>query len=231
MPRSGYVLYSNVLWYWVKKLYGLNGAKITKESFNYLFYSSQKIPQSFFQEFPRAKKLIEYLKMKTKKQDYYFSFINYSFNGEDADVLGNCLAVISGLTKQKMSQKIITNFLKQRTSKLLPMPVLFKPIMKNTKLWRGYMTEHDLNLPYQYHNGGIWPFAGCFWAMTLFKSGFKKEAWEEMDKIANANKMNNWQFNEWFHAKTGKPMGMSGQSWNAGVFLLAYYYLKGNIKL
>lgn len=230
MPRSGYVLYTNVLWYWVKKLYKLDSAEKTKESFNYIFYPWQKIPDSFFQKIPRAKKIIEHIRRGIKKQDYYLSFVNYSFSGEDADVLGNCLAVLSGLTNQQMSRKIMAGFFKQTTNKTLPMPVLLKPIMKNSKLWREYMIEHSLNLPHQYHNGGIWPFASSFWVMALARAGFKKEAWEEMEKVAKYNKINNWEFNEWFHGKAGKPMGMPGQSWNAGVFLLAYHYLKGEIK-
>ena len=30
-----------------------------------------------------------------------------------------------------------------------------------------------------------------------------------------------WRFTEWFHGRTGKPMGMAGQSWNAAAWLLA----------
>jgi glycogen debranching enzyme len=230
MPRSGYVLYTNALWYWVKKLYKFDSAEKTKESFNHIFYPWQKIPKKYYLHVPRAKKLIEYTKKQVKKQDFFLSFVNYSFNGEDADVLGNCLAVLSGLTNQQMSRKLIVSFFKQTTDKTWPIPVLFKPIMKNSKLWREYMIEHNLNLPNQYHNGGIWPFASCFWAIALAKAGFKKEAWEELEKVAKFNKIKNWEFNEWFHSKTGKPMGMPGQSWNAGVFLLAYCYLKSDIK-
>jgi glycogen debranching enzyme len=88
------------------------------------------------------------------------------------------------------------------------------------------MKSHNQNYPYQYHNGGIWPFVGGFWICALEKTGQSALAREELGKLAQANQKNNWQFNEWFHGKTGKPMGMPGQSWNAGAFLLAYYCLK-----
>ena len=57
----------------------------------------------------------------------------------------------------------------------------------------------------------------------------KKMAFEVLENLAKANKINNWEFNEWFHGITKKPMGMKGQSWNAGMFILAYHYLKGEV--
>mgnify|MGYP001589507348 FL=1 len=76
MPRSGFVLYSNTLWYWVKKIYKLEGAKETKENFNYLFYPWQKIPVRYFIKNHRAKKLIDYIK-QGKKRNCLLSFINF----------------------------------------------------------------------------------------------------------------------------------------------------------
>lgn len=93
------------------------------------------------------------------------------------------------------------------------------------------MENHNLNFPYQYHNGGCWPYIGGFWVMALKNVKENKLAESELTKLAQTNKINNWQFNEWFHGKTGKPMGMAGQSWNAANFILAYHYLRGNFKL
>jgi hypothetical protein len=231
MPRSGYTLYSNSLWYWVKKLYSLNDAKETKNSFNYLLYPWQKIPDNYYKKVYRAKRLVKSTKASREKQDYYLSFINYLFCGEDADVFGNTLAIMAGLTGQRLSRKIISGFIKLKKKKLLPIPALFKPIEENSKLWRDYMIVHKQNFPYQYHNGGVWPFSSCFWSIVLAKTGKRKEAEEELEKIAKANFKNNWQFNEWLSPKTGQPMGMNGQSWNAGAFLLAYWYLKGKVKI
>ena len=38
MPRSGYVLYSNALWYLVKQRFGLAHAAATEHHFNHLFH-------------------------------------------------------------------------------------------------------------------------------------------------------------------------------------------------
>ena len=92
------------------------------------------------------------------------------------------------------------------------------------------MDRHKQNQPYQYHNGGIWPFVAGFWILLLLKLGRKNLAKEELERYAGACKLNNWEFNEWLHGKTGKPMGMAGQSWNAAMFVLAYHALRGDMK-
>lgn len=43
------------------------------------------------------------------------------------------------------------------------------------------------------------------------------------------NQVNGWQFNEWFHGKTGEPLGMPGQSWSAAGFLLALHAMEKRI--
>ncbi|MFZ5540217.1 MAG: glycoside hydrolase 100 family protein, partial [Pseudomonadota bacterium] len=87
--------------------------------------------------------------------------------------------------------------------------------------WRAYMARHNQNRPYQYHNGGIWPFVGGFWVVALARLGLDDLARTELAKLAHVNSLNDWRFTEWFHGKTLEPMGMAGQGWNAAAFLLA----------
>ena len=84
------------------------------------------------------------------------------------------------------------------------------------------MQRHRQNLPWQYHNGGIWPFVGGFWVMLLSRLGKEREAWGELEKLALVNRVNDWEFNEWFQGQSGEPMGMARQSWNAALYILAY---------
>ena len=83
------------------------------------------------------------------------------------------------------------------------------------------MERHKQNLPYQYHNGGTWPYVAGFWILLLLKLGRKDLATKELQRYADVCKVNNWEFNEWMHGKTGIPMGMAGQSWNAAMFIVA----------
>jgi ribosomal protein L21E len=59
--------------------------------------------------------------------------------------------------------------------------------------------------------------------------GKSRRAAGQLARLAAVNQVNDWQFNEWFHGKTGQPSGMAGQSWNAATFLLAQHALSRNI--
>ena len=235
MPRSGKVLYSNALWYYVKRLYKIDNRQKTKDRFNSIFHPTKKDLNS----------LPNYVQHIIKKQEkkllelkYYLSFNNYYFFGYNADVFGNSLAIIFDLPNKKFKSDIV-NYLLKTQNKKYPIPALFHPIKVNSKYWRDYMMVYNQNLPYQYHNGGIWPFVSCFFVVALGKIGKRKIAHEELERVAEANKrgtstgsaQGNWQFNEWQHGKTGKSMGMHNQSWNAGMFIFTYHYLKGDIKI
>lgn len=226
MPRTGKVLYTNTLWYQVAKYYKLDIAKEIRENFNNLFFpwgkNLKKIPKCNQSTVKAIKKL--------KPKDYYISYTNYLFWGNDIDVYGNSLALLFGLSDKEAKNKIAKFLLKHPQNKDLAKPVLFNPIKEGSKYWRKFMECHSQNYPYQYHNGGVWPYASCFWAMALAKNGKEKEAWQEMEKIAELLSRDNWSFHEWFHAETGRAHGMRGQSWNAGAFILAYHFLKKKVK-
>jgi glycogen debranching enzyme len=91
------------------------------------------------------------------------------------------------------------------------------------------MARHRQNFAYRYHNGGIWPFIGGFWVMALARLGKRRRARLQLERLAAVNRIRGWQFNEWFHGRTGHPRGMAGQSWNAAAFLLAQRALTKNI--
>jgi hypothetical protein len=67
-----------------------------------------------------------------------------------------------------------------------------------------------LNLPGHYHNGGIWPFIGGMWVRFIHRLGLRDVACRELLKLAQANRLgknHDWEFNEWLHSRTGRPMG------------------------
>lgn len=227
MPRSGFVLYTNALWYHVKILFNLSLAEKTKYYFRYLFAPFDKtLPEQ-----RRARIMAHYIKKKTKPSDFYLSFVNLSFWGRDVDVYGNVLAMLSGLSPVSRSFRRVDSLLDLQVNHPFPLRVVSSPIRKNSPLWRPYMERYKQNYPHQYHNGGIWPFVAGFWIMLLHRLGRKRLAWQELGRYAEANKINGWEFNEWFHGKTGRPMGMPGQSWNAAMFILAFHCLKDGIKV
>lgn len=217
MPRSGFVLYSNALWYYVKRLYGLPGQDETHYHFNHLFYPfTDHVP-----EYRRLRLLQNYVLDGVHNRELYLSFVNFSTWGDEGDVFGNLLAVLFGLADAAHSERILDVLWRQQVHEPLPVRVVAEPIARESPLWRTYMDRHGQNEPYQYHNGGIWPFVGGFWVMTLVAQGRRDHALQGLQNLAQANALGDWRFSEWLHGRTGELCGMAGQSWNAAMFLLA----------
>ena len=228
MPRSGHVLYSNALWYRVKNLYRIPGVGRTKAQFQRIFFpfsSNGNGPgrDGFY--------TIDRIRRALPPTSYYLSFVHYLSWGEDIDLFGNALAILFGLPEGGLGRRILGFLGRESRSAADALPVVLNPIRKGSRRWREYMGRHGLNAPHQYHNGGVWPFAGCFLAMAFAKGGSPSLALRELRKVAGLNRVNDWQFNEWFHGSTRRPMGMPGQSWNAAMFLMAYHSLRSGITI
>lgn len=226
MPRSGFVLYTNALWYRIKQLYDLPHADVTRAQFNHLFqpYSSGRPDDR------RIRLMQHYVRQRGKPQDLYLSFVNLSFFGEEGDVFGNLLAILYGLAGDSRAERIITALDRAKVADPYPIRVVCDPISQDHELWRPYMARHQQNHEFQYHNGGIWPFIGSYWVMALAMLGKRERAYQELEKLALVNSLDNWRFTEWFHGKTLEPKGMAGQSWNAATFLLARRVVEGTAR-
>lgn len=226
MPRSGFVLYTNVLWYWTKKLYDIPTAPQTRDYANLFFFPFGNV----MPEHRRARLLMHYIRNRCKPSPFYLSFVNFSHWGEEVDIFGNILAHLVGLGDSSKAGQVVAATLAIQANHPHPIRVVGTPIGQEAPLWRVYMQRHRQNLAWQYHNGGIWPFVGGFWVMLLAKLGREKEAWQELERLAVANRVNQWEFNEWFQGQTGAPMGMPRQSWNAAMYVLAFRALCDEVR-
>ena len=217
MPRSGFVLYTNALWYAVKLLYGLPQASDTLCNANQLFRPFD----ASLDEYRRGRLLTHYARHRTRNRELYLSFVNFSFVGDEGDTFGNVLAVLCGLADDASAHRTLHALIRAGVADPYPVRVLCDPIPEASMLWRPYMSRHRQNYEWQYHNGGIWPFVGGFYAGALAQAGLDAEANLELAKLAKANAVDDWGFVEWLHGRTLEPLGMRGQSWNAATFLLA----------
>jgi glycogen debranching enzyme len=217
MPRSGFVLYTNALWFFVKKLYRLPDAQQTHSNFNGLFHPFS----AGIAEYRRARLLNHYVLREGRDRDLYLSFVNFSFFGEEGDVFGNVLAVLLGLADTAASDRTLDALTTAAVNDPYPVRAVTRPIKQSSSLWRAYMARHRQNHVWQYHNGGIWPMVGGFWIEALVAAGRIEQAQTELVKLARACALRNWTFTEWLHGKTLAPRGMPGQSWNAAAFLMA----------
>jgi glycogen debranching enzyme len=217
MPRSGFVLYTNALWYFVKRLYRVPHAEVTRDTFNGLFHPFS----AGIAEYRRARLLNDYALRQGRDRDLYLSFVNFSFFGEEGDVFGNVLAVLLGLADAPAIRRTLDALTKAHVGIPYPVRAVTRPIKRNSSLWRAYMGRHRQNHVWQYHNGGIWPMVGGFWIAALVAAGRVTQAKAELVKLARVCAVRDWAFTEWLHGKTLAPRGMPGQSWNAAAYLLA----------
>jgi glycogen debranching enzyme len=217
MPRSGFVLYTNALWYRVKCLFDLPRRDETRHHANHLFHPfSGDLP-----EYRRARLLRHYAARGRRTDPLYLSYVNLAFAGHEGDVFGNLLAILCGLATDSRAHEIVEALRAAALSDPYPIRVVTRPIPPGDPAWRAYMGRHRQNRPHQYHNGGIWPFVGGFWVMVLASLGMGALARAELGRLARANALDDWRFTEWLDGRTLAPMGMAGQSWNAATFLLA----------
>lgn len=223
MPRSGFVLYTNALWYHVKRLFGIANADETRANFNGLFHPFS----AGLAQYRRARLLNEYVLKKGRDRDLFLSFVNFSFWGEEGDVFGNVLAVLLGLTEPRATRRTLDALTQAHVGDPYPVRAVTHPIKQRSSLWRPYMARHRQNQVWQYHNGGIWPMVGGFWVAALVAAGRRQEARENLVRLARACAVKDWAFTEWLHGRTLAPRGMPGQSWNAAAFLMAQHLVEG----
>ena len=217
MPRSGFVLYTNALWYRVKCLFDLPWRDETRYHFEHLFHPfSRDLPV-----YRRARLLRHYATRGRRNAGLYLSFVNLAFVGDEGDVTGNVLSILCDVAGDSRANEVAQALLSEGVADPYPVRVTVQPIPRTHPRWRAYMARHQQNHPHQYHNGGIWPFVGGFWVAALAKLGQTELARSELAKLARVNSLGNWRFTEWFNGATLEAAGMAGQSWNAATFLLA----------
>jgi GH15 family glucan-1,4-alpha-glucosidase len=169
--------------------------------------------------------------LKVRNKPYYALWAYKVYQSERFDLLGNSLAIISGLADSLRAKKIISWVEKETTALRkngdlavrLP-PNLFPFIRPKDADWMSRYEKY--NQPGEYHNGGIWPFICGFYVAALVAAGKYKLAEQRLlnltELVRPARKADvEFGFNEWFNAQDGKPAGQDWQSWSAAMYLYA----------
>lgn len=160
---------------------------------------------------------------------FYLPYVAFREYGDHCDTLGNLLAVLCGLADEHRTDHILRYLYQVGAASPYPTKAIYPPIFPGNPEWREYYRSRNLNLPHQYHNGGIWPFIGGFHIAALVKVGWMEEAQNLLGDLAAANRLGvraEWEFNEWLHGETGHPMGYPYQAWSAGMYIYAYHAVK-----
>jgi glycogen debranching enzyme len=144
------------------------------------------------------------------------------------DVYANVLAYLTGMVDDEHALMSFRFLWGAGVNEPGPVKNLYPPVQTGDPEWRDYFAVNMLNLPDHYHNGGIWPFIGGMWVRYVHKLGMVDLAHHEMIKLARLCQnglMDHWEFNEWHHGQTGRPMGKRYQAWSAASFIQACHDL------
>jgi hypothetical protein len=159
------------------------------------------------------------------ERPFYLHYVTYRDFGDYFDMLGNCLAILTGTADKYKTNQILDYVFRVGLDLPYPGKALYPVVHPEHRHWREYYRNRNLNLPHHYHNGGIWPMVGGFFIAALIKAGRFEEAQRQLEKLAEANHQGvdqEWEFNEFLHGQTGRPLGAIGNTWSAGMYVFAY---------
>ena len=239
MDLLGYhynILYDEILWYQANICFGrMLGWLGEQDDAGGYFRWSQVIKKEILMNFWPSTSHGMYQNVNFAEQQYSLGDTHYliaqvspfDFSWR-CDVYGNILGYLFNILDTEKATRAFQFMWGVGINEPYPVSNLYPPIHVGDKDWQPHYIVNQLNLPYQYHNGGIWPFIGAQWVRFINKLGFTKLAYQELYKVAELNKLgisNEWEFNEWVHGKTGRPMGKAYQAWSASEFILACHDL------
>ncbi|MFH1633444.1 MAG: glycoside hydrolase 100 family protein [Chloroflexota bacterium] len=216
----GYGLYVNTLVYIYQRLYGMEDkAKKLRAILN----------QAHFQR--KGETDLQGVGFTVPGKPYYALWAYKVHQSKRFDLLGNSLAILSGIASPSRSKAIITWIeaeceLLRKENQLaanLP-PNLFPFINPEDDDWHPRYSE--FNLPGEYHNGGVWPFICGFYIAAIVATGEYELAEKHLVSLTEVVRLSNnakldFGFNEWLRAQDGEPIGQDWQTWSAAVYLYA----------
>jgi len=162
----------------------------------------------------------------------YYAFWSYKMDrSERFDLLGNSLAILTGIAPRTRARSIIrwtegeSRALREQGQLAVDVsPNFFPYIRRADPDWRPRYERY--NRPGEYHNGGIWPFICGFHIAASVAAGFPRRACRlllaltELVKRSRDGKLR-YGFNEWLRAQDGAPCGNDWQTWSAAMYLYA----------
>ena len=236
-PRSYNVLYDEVLWYRANvcfielrklvgkptKRYEERAARI-RELINGQFWPTPETVRQSVESFAETQFTIG-------RTQYLIDQITpFGFSWR-CDVYANVLAILYGVVDEVRARTVGRFLIQVDVDDPYPVKVLYPAIRPGDPDWRAYFLVNLKNLPHHYHNGGIWPFVGGLWVRMLAwgtEGRYAAEALERLAKLCRAGMDHEWEFTEWAHGQSGRPMGKAYQAWSAASYMSAYLRVQGD---
>jgi len=162
---------------------------------------------------------------------YFALWAFKEYSNERFDLMGNSLAVLSGLAGAGRADNMVAwverecEHLREHRELAVDLPPCLFPFMRCGD--PDYLPRVErYNPPGSYCNGGVWPFVCGFYVAVMVATGRKRLAEEKLaaltDLIRRAkNSGLEYGFNEWHQAQTGEPKGQDWQTWSAALYIYA----------
>ena len=232
--RSYHILYDEILWYRANVAYSrLLELQMNFEAASECLRRSQLIRSKILATFwPSTSSAIAstdkfnftHQQSAVGDASYLLAEVTpFSFNWR-CDVLSNVQAYIANVLDADRARTAFKFMWGVGVNEPWPVANLYPPVQAGDPDWRSYYIVNLLNLPGHYHNGGIWPFIGGMWVRFIHRLGLYEVACHELYKLAQLNRLGKnqeWEFNEWVHSRTGRPMGKCFQAWSASSYIHA----------
>ena len=173
-----------------------------------------------------------------KHKPYYALWAYKIYSSERFDLLGNCLAILSGLASPSRADEMVSwieaecSVMREKGELAVDLPPNFFPyIQPENPDW--HPRYKLFNKPGEYHNGGIWPFICGLYVAALVAAkrySLAKEKLSALTQLIGKSSSNELEFgfNEWIKAQDGKPMGQDWQTWSAALYLYAVKCVEEN---
>ncbi|MCB0520772.1 MAG: HAD-IIB family hydrolase [Lewinellaceae bacterium] len=234
--RSYNVLYDEVLWYKCNTSFSrmLEMLGETQRASDYLRWA-RVIKREILANFWPTTKQHVYQSVSFAEQQFSIGDARYllaqitpfDFSWR-CDTFGNLLAFLYDVTDTNHASQTFKFLWGVGINQPYPVANIYPIVTMGDKDWRPYYAVNLLNLPNHYHNGGVWPLIGGHWVRFLNKLGLRDLALKELYSLSELNKLgtaHEWEFNEWAHGQTGRPMGKAFQAWSASEYIRACHEL------
>ena len=219
------------------------GLYVNSLAYSYLrFYGNREKSEGMLRAFKRfditgeKKHAHVHSRLREESKPYLSFWVFKIYSSERFDLLGNSIAILSGLVARDRAKKIVfwiekeCEALVRRGELAIELAPNFFPFMTpGDPDWLDRYGE--FNLPGDYHNGGIWPFVSGFHIAAIVAAGEYELAERKLAvltrviKKASDSKLS-YGFNEWIKAQDGKPRGQDWQTWSASMYLYAAHCVR-----
>ncbi|MBN1421442.1 MAG: glycogen debranching protein [Planctomycetes bacterium] len=176
--------------------------------------------------------------VRCRSRRHWLPFFSPTGYGYRFDALANILVSLLGIASAEQAQAV-DRVLDEICPPALPLVPAFHPVIRPVdKDWEELHMSFSYtfkNNPYEYHNGGLWPYITAFRAVELARRGDSDGAARCRDAIHRANALpmdgEEWSFPEYVHGREFDARGTRFQGWSAAGAVIAEHALRGEALL